>query len=97
MGKRSGERVHFYGFLQVLLEDSDLNVSMDDAEALLEEAVNQVMALDKARRGFTREFVKLDTRGRVTIPSKFRTRLGWKIGSMREVVIDENYKGVMVK
>lgn len=93
----TGERVHFYGFLQVLLEGKDLRVSMDDAEDLLSEAMKLVKDLDRARRGFNRQLVKLDSKGRVTIPSTFRTRLGWSEGSLREVVLDEEHRAVIVK
>lgn len=93
----TGERVHFYGFLEVILEDSGLDVSMDDAEDLLNGAVKLVKDLDRARRGFSRELVKMDSKGRVTIPSTFRTRLGWREGSMRETLLDENHRAVIIK
>ena len=91
------ERMHFLGFLQVLLDDNSLDVTMGDADKIMEETIKRIRELDKARRGFQRETVKMDSKGRISIPMSMRVKKGWGKGDLLEVTYDPNYKGVIVK
>ena len=99
VGRKVGKKhIHFYGFLQALLEDNGLSdVTMEDAQQLMDNTVKRIKEMDQARKGFQREVVKMDNKGRVMIPHSFRKRLCWSPGEMREVVYEPRFKGVIVK
>jgi hypothetical protein len=71
----------FAAFLEAFLRSLGAeNVTVQDKELLLEGLTKTIRRLERARKGLSHEWVKIDDRGRITLRRPLLTRLGWEPG-----------------
>lgn len=86
-------REDFAAFLELFLQAMGaVKVTVHDQELLLEGLIKTVRRLERARKGFSHEWARIDGRGRVTLRKGLLTRLGWGPGETVDMHLYPNQR-----